>query len=127
LYKQAREKLKWELLGLGNSSIQSRRRGIESGSEDSGFESSDDDADDAVGDSNDDDDDDQHVDSRRPTTTYGKNGVYEVSCYQVATWAESFAEISKIMFNAKKCIQLEHSYIKGSLAEGQFRVQRVDK
>jgi len=108
LYKKTREEL--ELHGIGCGVWGTRHRLNSAGS-----------------DEHDVDDDSLTDDETCESEVLSDNGVYEVSCYQVATWAESYAEISKIMMNAKKCIQLEHSYTKGSLAEGRFRVQRVDK
>ena len=50
------------------------------------------------------------------------NGVYEVNCYQVATWAGNIDTLEHIVNKNKKAIVLEHSFINGSLGEAKFRV-----
>jgi len=56
----------------------------------------------------------------------GENGVCEVNCYQVATWAKKSKVLETIIKYHKRTIVLEPSFIKGRLAEGNFTVKNIE-
>ena len=47
------------------------------------------------------------------------NGVYEVGCYQVATWSKSLKQLESHL----KGFFVEHKYIHGKLGEAEVQVE----
>lgn len=52
------------------------------------------------------------------------NGVYEVGCYEVATWADNCDALCEILSRPKERLIIDHIYVEDHLGEANIRVLR---
>jgi len=116
LYKEARKSLELNLFVGSTGEAGARARSRSGGSSVAG--ESDGDAEDEDGGGS------ENVEGIRGGRV-AENGVYEVDCYQVATWAKNSIELRGIIATKKKSIHLEHSFLDDRLGEALFRIDRV--
>lgn len=117
LYKEARKSLELKLFVGSTGEAGARARSRSGGSSVAGESDSDAEGDEDGGGS-------ENVEGIRGGRV-AENGVYEVDCYQVATWAKNSIELRGIIATKKKSIHLEHSFLDDRLGEALFRIDRV--